>query len=83
MTTQETTRRYSAPPKAAMPERFIRLPEVIEMTGRCRSSILKAAADGTMPRQVKTGGRSSAWLLSEIQAWMQEKIDQRDQEAKQ
>lgn len=54
--------------------KMLRLPEVIEMTGKSRSSIY---ADPTFPRPIKIGMRSSAWLAEEILDWLQHRIDAR------
>ncbi|WP_234411336.1 helix-turn-helix transcriptional regulator [Rhodanobacter thiooxydans] len=43
-----------------------------------RSRVYAHMAEGQFPRLVKLG-RSSAWLESEIEAWIAAKIAQRDQ----
>lgn len=35
---------------------------------------------GTFPRTVSIGARSVAWLESEIDEWLQERLDNRDKE---
>ncbi|MEH6460376.1 helix-turn-helix transcriptional regulator [Chitinimonas sp. JJ19] len=57
-----------------MPERFIRLPEVITRTGLSRSSIYAAIQRGAFPASVSLGGKSVAWLESEITAWQGARI---------
>ncbi|WP_436567499.1 helix-turn-helix transcriptional regulator [Janthinobacterium sp. HLX7-2] len=52
-------------------ERFIRLAEVLATCGKSRSSIYEGIKEGTFPAPVKLQGRSSAWLKSEVQHWMQ------------
>ncbi len=52
-------------------ERFIRLPEVREITGRSKSQIYE---DKTFPRPIKLSSRESAWLETEVRAWMQAKV---------
>ena len=59
--------------------KFIRLPVVIERTGYRRTSIYEKIADGTFPRPVQLGPRAVAWLSSEIDNWMQERVEERDQ----
>ena len=59
--------------------KFIRLPVVIERTGYRRTSIYEKVADGTFPRPVQLGPRAVAWLSSEIDNWMQERVEERDQ----
>jgi len=52
--------------------RIIRLPEVIRMTGLCRSSILSFAKDGSFPKQFKIGVKAIGWLESDVQNWIEE-----------
>lgn len=54
--------------------RFIRLKEVMSMCGKSRSSVYDAMRRGEFPKAVKLGGRSTAWVKSEIDAWIQECI---------
>lgn len=58
-------------------ERFLRLTDVIKRTGLSRSSIYQNIADGNFPTNISLGARSVAWLESEIDAWMQTRINQR------
>ncbi|MGZ8219570.1 helix-turn-helix transcriptional regulator [Methylomagnum sp.] len=53
-------------------DRFVRLPEVRVITGRSKSQIY---ADTTFPRPIKLSARESAWLHSEVLAWMQTKLE--------
>ncbi len=57
-------------------KRFLRLKEVIERTGRSRSSIYLDMDLGRFPMSVKLGARSIGWLESDIDAWIQERIQQ-------
>ena len=54
--------------------KLMRLPEVMEVTGKSRSSIY---ADPDFPKPVKIGARSSAWPSSEIDDWIKQRILQR------
>ena len=58
-------------------ERFIRLQEVMTICGKSRTSIYEAMNKGDFPRAVKLGGRSTAWVKSEIDAWIQQCIQAR------
>lgn len=51
------------------PLRLLRLPEVKTMTGLGRSTIWKRAGDGTFPKPVKLGPRTTAWVASEVEQW--------------
>jgi prophage regulatory protein len=67
-----------------MNERFLRLPEVLERTGLCRSAVFLGQKQGTFPRAIKIFGRCTAWTQSSINAWIERTIaasmdsDQRD-----
>ena len=61
------------PPK----ERFLRLSDVKDRTGLSRSTIYLKISKGTFPRHIRLGVRCVGWLESEIDAWMQARIDQR------
>lgn len=64
----------SAPAPALAPgERFLRLPAVLELTGRGRTAWLDDVKAGKAPKPIKMGS-ASAWLLSEVSAWMAERI---------
>jgi|GEM_PF-230617 len=59
---------------------LIRLAEVKEYTGLGRSSIYKYMNEGQFPKSVSLGERAIAWVDTEIEEWVQEKIEQRDAE---
>lgn len=54
--------------------KFMRLPEVIDATGRSRSTILRGAKDGSFPAPVHIGPRAIAWVSTEVAAWQQKCI---------
>ncbi|CAK2676251.1 DNA-binding transcriptional activator AlpA [Vibrio crassostreae] len=58
--------------------RFLRLKEVIALTGLGRSSIYKFMDENTFPKTVSLGGRAVAWLESEIEEWMEQRLALRD-----
>lgn len=58
--------------------RFMRLSEVIAITGLCRSSIYNRMALGQFPRSVSLGGRAVAWVSDEVDHWMAARIEERD-----
>ena len=49
---------------------FIRLKEVLAICGKSRTSVYEAIKNGKFPAPVKLGGRSSAWIKSEIHEWV-------------
>lgn len=50
--------------------KFIRLKEVLDICGKSRSSVYEAIKRGEFPAPVKLHGRSSGWIKSEIQQWV-------------
>jgi prophage regulatory protein len=61
-----------------MKERLIRLNEVIRITGLSRSRIYQYIAEGRFPDNVSIGGRSVAWVESEVNQWVESVIGRRD-----
>lgn len=55
---------------AYTPTRLIRLPEVKLRTGLARSSIYRMMEDGGFPRPRKLGPRAVAWLVNDIDQWI-------------
>jgi prophage regulatory protein len=55
--------------------RILRWPEVHKMTGLCRSHVHAQVKKGAFPAPIKLGPRASGWLESEIQAFIQSRID--------
>lgn len=52
-----------------------KLLEVKNITGLSGSSIYRMAARGTFPKPIKLGERSSGWLASEVEQWLQDRIE--------
>ena len=62
-----------------MTERFLRLNDVKLATGLGGSTIYRLVAENRFPKQVKViGPGTAAWLASEVDAWMQKRIEVRD-----
>jgi prophage regulatory protein len=61
------------PPPAARPDRLLRLPAVLDMTGRGRTSTLEDVKAGRFPQPIKAG-RATLWSEAEIQIWIGERI---------
>ena len=59
-------------------QKFIKLEEVMSITGLSRSSIYQFVAEGTFPPKVKLGGRSIAWVANEVHNWMNSRVADRD-----
>ena len=56
---------------------FLQLKDVQKITGLSRSSIYTYIDKGLFPIQVKLGQRSVAWLDTEIESWVDGKINAR------
>ena len=57
--------------------KFMRMPAVIEATGKARQTIYDNMKAGTFPRAVRIGPRSIAWDADEIAAWQKKVRDER------
>jgi len=44
-----------------------------------KSQLYNLMKKGSFPRPIKVGGRSVAWPEAEIEAWLQQRIDDRDE----
>lgn len=58
-----------------------RLPQVESRTGLSRSEIYRRAAARTFPAPIKIGPRASAWSVREIDAWIADRVAERDAKA--
>ena len=61
-------------PKQTTAPRFLRLPEVQEMTGLSTSAIYRWVAAGEFPKQIAIGANSVVWLESDVTKWMDQRI---------
>lgn len=57
--------------------RLIKLKEVMAKTSLGHSSIYKFISEGTFPKQVSLGAKSVAWVGSEVDDWIMERIGER------
>jgi prophage regulatory protein len=57
-----------------MADKFVRLGQVMEMTGLSRSSIYAYMAAGTFPAAVNIGQRSVAWIEQDLVEWIAGRI---------
>jgi prophage regulatory protein len=54
--------------------KILRLPQVCEVTGLCRSMIYQLEADLRFPQRVKIGVRAVGWLDKEVNDWLTKRI---------
>ena len=64
-----------------MNKKLIKLQTVISLTCLSRSHVYALAQQNNFPKPIKLSERSSAWVVSEVQEWIESKIQQRDEEA--
>lgn len=60
----------------AIKHRLIRRAEVIARVGLCRASIYNRMNAGEFPRPIPIGGGRVAWLESDIDTWITEKLSE-------
>lgn len=61
-----------------MKMKFLRLKDVMSLTGLGRSTIYKFMDDEVFPKTIPLGGRAVAWVESEIEEWMEQRLALRD-----
>lgn len=57
------------------PIKVLRLPQVCDLTGLCRSMIYQMEADLRFPSRIKLGARAVGWIEREVQEWLVQRID--------
>ncbi|WP_083239585.1 AlpA family transcriptional regulator [Vibrio scophthalmi] len=62
------------------PMRFLKLKEVMEKTALSRSAIYRKMNDGEFPQSVSLGDRAVAWVDSEVQDWVIDRVAERDEQ---
>lgn len=55
---------------AAVPDRILRLPAVLERTGLSRSTLYRKVRAGTFPKQVAISVRCAGWRESSVSEWL-------------
>jgi len=58
--------------------RIIKLPDVADLVSLSTASIYRLMKKGEFPKQIKLAERSSGWLLSEVEGWLDNKINSRN-----
>ncbi len=58
--------------------RVIRLKTVVEITGLARSTVYSYIAKGIFPKPISLGGRCVGWVESEVHAWIQARVTERN-----
>lgn len=55
---------------------IIKLPGVIKIVGLSRSTIYSFISKGKFPKPIPLGGRSVGWLDSDIEKWIDKKVEE-------
>jgi prophage regulatory protein len=58
--------------------KLIKINQVMNMTSLARSTIYKEIASGLFPKPVSLSSRSVAWVESEVEDWIMQKVEARD-----
>lgn len=57
--------------------KILRLKQVMAITGLARSTLYKYMVTEGFPAQIKLGARAVGWLESEVQTWLQSRMEER------
>jgi prophage regulatory protein len=60
--------------------KILKVKEVAEELNVSVQQIYKLVSKGRFPKPIKLGERGSGWLTSEIDDWLQSRVDARDEE---
>ena len=60
--------------------RILKVKQVAKEINVSVPQVYKLVSLGRFPKPIKLGERGSGWLTSEIEAWLQSKVDARDEE---
>lgn len=63
---------------AEKPRRFLRMTEVIQRVGMSKTAIYARIRAKNFPAPVPLGGGMVAWVESELDAWMDARVQDRD-----
>ena len=61
--------------------RFLRRRAVSDLTGLPESTLYALMSEGRFPKSFRLGPRASAWLESEVIAWQEARLADRDKRA--
>lgn len=59
--------------------KFIKLPQVMDMTGLGKTSVYKFMSENCFPMPVTLIGKSKAWVDYEVVEWIEKRINERDE----
>jgi prophage regulatory protein len=56
------------------PKQLVKRKKVEELTSLSRSSLYRLMSDGIFPKPIRLGSKSVAWLKSDVEAWIDDRI---------
>lgn len=59
--------------------KFIKLPQVMDMTGLGKTSVYKLMSEKCFPMPVTLIGKSKAWVDYEVVEWIEKRINERNE----
>jgi prophage regulatory protein len=62
-------------------DQILRAPKAAEIAGVVISTLNRLSRSGRFPRKIKIGGRSSGYLRSEVERWLEDRKAERDNAA--
>jgi len=60
-----------------MGHRIIRLPDLLTKTGFSKTTAYRLIKEAGFPQPISLGGRAVGWVESEIDAWIEERMRER------
>lgn len=57
---------------------ILKINEVVQKCNLSRATIYKKVKEGTFPKQIKLSERSSGWLESEVNQWIESLVKERE-----
>lgn len=59
-----------------MSNNLLRMPEIMRRTGYCKAWIYRLISQGKFPRPIKIGSRAIAFVESEVDDWINQRIEE-------
>jgi prophage regulatory protein len=64
----------SSQPPATAQLQILRLQQVCQMTGLCRSLVYQLEAENRFPKRIRLTERAVGWIEGEVHGWVAERI---------
>ncbi|MBK2259179.1 helix-turn-helix transcriptional regulator [Francisella philomiragia] len=61
---------------------LLRAEEVARCIGMSKTSVFRLAKAGKFPKQIRVSGQTTAWLKSEVVAWINDRVKERNEASK-